>query len=59
MFRPSGWNLATTLHELAVTIGHAAPLYGSPLHPDPPGVEAGHEGSPAGGALGRSVGLGQ
>ena len=35
------------------------PLYGSSLEPDPPGVEAGHQGSPAGGTLGRGVGLGQ
>ena len=35
------------------------PLYGAPLHAQPPGVEAGQEGSPAGGTLGADVGLGQ
>ena len=35
------------------------PLYGSPLQTDPPGVEAGQEGRPAGGTLGRGVGLGE
>ena len=35
------------------------PLYGSSLEPDPPGVEPGQQGSPAGGTLGRGVGLGQ
>ena len=35
------------------------PLYGSSLHAQPPGVEAGQQGSPAGGTLGAHVGLAQ
>ena len=35
------------------------PLYGSSLHAQPPGVEAGQQGRPAGGTLGADVGLGQ
>ena len=35
------------------------PLYGSSLHAQPPGVEAGHQGGPAGGTLGAHVGLAQ
>ena len=35
------------------------PLYGSPLHAQPPGVETGQQSRPAGGTLGADVGLGQ
>ena len=35
------------------------PLYGAPLHAQPPGVEAGQQGRPTGGTLGADVGLGQ
>ena len=35
------------------------PLYGSPLHAQPPGVETGQQSRPAGRTLGADVGLGQ
>ena len=35
------------------------PLYSSPLHAQPPGVETGQQSGPAGRTLGADVGLGQ
>ena len=35
------------------------PFYGSSLHSQPPGVETGQQGCPAGRTLGADVGLGQ
>ena len=45
--------------EGAVEAVWLEPHDGPPLHAQPPGVEAGHQGGAAGGTLGRHVGLAQ
>ena len=45
--------------EGAVEAVWLEPHDGPPLHAQPPGVEAGHQGGAAGGTLGRHVGLRQ